>query len=387
MTTGAATVGEAVASLQHAPEAAELRDIAQALHAQLRAAPLATLPRLVAPPRWHGAVVTRNEPMHQLFGETPASWLARQGVYLDVLRLVDQVDAGRFLTLPLATPRWLIDDAAAAALLPISEAIQRAGGQVFVAVFDDYWSPPPAVSAGLSRMLARSCVVLERRLRSADGVVVNSPRLAEVVARFTPRVVVLPVALPPLSELPPPRPIHRGRARRVGYAGTYLHTADLDLLRQPMLEWLSCESEAVFVLAGQAFPAWTMEHPRIERHPGGMRLSAYYRWLRALDLDAFVVPLGDHPFNAAKAILKPLEATAIGYPCIVSDVAPYRGVLSRATGHIMVENTTTAWRDALDRLTEDDGLRLQLAASGRAWAGTKTIDATGPMWEQFWTGH
>ena len=117
------------------------------------------------------------------------------------------------------------------------------------------------------------------------------------------------------------------------------------------------------------------------------RLAGYYRQLAALDLDLFCVPLADTAFNRGKTPLKAIEAAALGLPCIVSDVAPYRGVLSEVTGHLLVENTAAAWSAALDRLTSNDMLRLQLATAGRAWAATKTIEAVGPLWEKFWTGH
>jgi hypothetical protein len=49
-----------------------------------------------------------------------------------------------------------------------------------------------------------------------------------------------------------------------------------------------------------------------------------------------------------------------------------------------VENTTAAWLTALTRVVEDAALRAHLSARGLAWAATRTIDSTGPLWAKVW---
>jgi hypothetical protein len=51
----------------------------------------------------------------------------------------------------------------------------------------------------------------------------------------------------------------------------------------------------------------------------------------------------------------------------------------------MLENITDAYRVALERVTANEGLRLQLVTYGGAWASTRTIEATGPRLLEFWT--
>jgi hypothetical protein len=47
-------------------------------------------------------------------------------------------------------------------------------------------------------------------------------------------------------------------------------------------------------------------------------------------------------------------------------------------------NTTEAWLAALTQVVEDAELRAHLAASGRAWAATRTIEQIGPVWADLW---
>jgi len=51
---------------------------------------------------------------------------------------------------------------------------------------------------------------------------------------------------------------------------------------------------------------------------------------------------------------------------------------------LLVENTTEAWLAALMRLVDDAALRAHLTARGLAWAATRTIDSTGPLWAELW---
>lgn len=114
-------------------------------------------------------------------------------------------------------------------------------------------------------------------------------------------------------------------------------------------------------------------------------LPAYYRFVASLDLDGFVCPILDTPFNAAKPCLKPLEAAMLGLPVIASRVGAYAEDLRHEETALLVENTTEAWLAALTRLVEDPGLRAHLSARGLAWAATRTIESTGPLWAKVWS--
>lgn len=121
------------------------------------------------------------------------------------------------------------------------------------------------------------------------------------------------------------------------------------------------------------------------RHRAGVFLPAYYRWILSLDLDVFLCPLASgYPWNEAKPNLKPLEAAGLGIPVIASRVGAYATELRDEETALVVENTTESWSGALTRMVEDAELRAHLATGGRAWAATRTIEQTGPLWEKLW---
>jgi hypothetical protein len=65
------------------------------------------------------------------------------------------------------------------------------------------------------------------------------------------------------------------------------------------------------------------EAGKIEFHPGFDILN-YPRIVGDMNLHTIVAPLQDNVFNRCKSNIKLLEAGALGIPCIVQDLAPYR---------------------------------------------------------------
>ena len=235
-----------------------------------------------------------------------------------------------------------------------------------------WWDQPQGQAAG------------EARLREADGVIVPTARLGERVQPFAREVFIIPPTLPRREDWPARRPPRRETGLRIGWVGTALHRRDLELIGPAVLELLAGWPAVTVVLGGQCVPSWATDHPRVEVHSGWWLLPAYYRFVASLDLDGFVCPLEDTPFNVVKPCLKPLEAAMLGLPVIASRVGAYAEDLRHEEAALLVENTTEAWRTALTRLVEDAALRAQLAAGGLAWAATRTIDATGPLWAKVW---
>jgi glycosyltransferase involved in cell wall biosynthesis len=222
-------------------------------------------------------------------------------------------------------------------------------------------------------------------LKVADTVVVPSRRLADVIdARFHREALIIPPTLPPLCELPRQR-LRSGPGLRVGWVGSGTHLGELEFLERVVLEFLARRPDVTFVVAGPGIPRWARLHPRIERHLGFMLLPGYYRWLASLQLDVFLCPLLEYPWNEAKPCLKPLEAAGLGIPVIASRVGSYAEDLEHEETALLVAESTEAWLAALTRLMEDAELRAHLAAGGQAWAATRTIESTGPLWAKVWS--
>jgi glycosyltransferase involved in cell wall biosynthesis len=270
--------------------------------------------------------------------------------------------------------------------LVVRWAAERPAPRIVMTCDDDYWSPRPWTKFRPS--FADALRHQEVALRCADEIVVPTVRLAERVQRFGRPVTVIPPTLAARSEWPAPRE-SRAPGLRIGYVATWWHWGELVALGPVMLEFLAQHPEVTFVLGGGPFDgsrtvAWAVGHPQVELHSGHVSLPGYYRFIASLDLDGFICPLLDLPFNTAKPSLKPLEAAMLGLPVIASRVGSYAEDLRHEETALLVENTTEAWLTALTRVVEDAALRAHLSARGLDWAATRTIDSTGPLWATVW---
>jgi glycosyltransferase involved in cell wall biosynthesis len=319
--------------------------------------------------------------MSWFYGDLPAQWLSARGFHLDVCRIYERYElAGArrdFGARPPTTPGApVLFDMVAVECVPTGLVDVKAQGlRLLIGVDDDLWHGPPWDADPHRR--ARC----EAWLRAADGIIVTSERLGARVQPFARgELVVIPPTLPPREAWPARRPRPRDRGLRIGWVGTTSHARDLDCIRPAVRELRAQRPDVTFVLGGQ----WVPDHPRVEIHSGWWLLPAYYRFVASLDLDGFVCPILDTPFNVAKPCLKPLEAAMLGLPVIASRVGSYAEDLVHEETALLVENTTEEWLAALTRLVEDAGLRAHLTARGLEWAATRTIDSTGPRWASLW---
>jgi glycosyltransferase involved in cell wall biosynthesis len=327
-------------------------------------------------------------------GRQPAQWLSARGTHLRVIDIpfaepLDGPLSEAFARVPRDAP-CLLDTVFS------SPFARDRGGRTLISIDDDYWvfaehlseiAGAPAFAEWLSGF--------EASLRAADVLVVPSVRLVERARRFGREIALIPPALPRLEDWPVPRPARTEPGFRLGWVGTAGsvmsarggpggHGRDLELIGPAVLKLLAQRSDVTIVLGGTCVPTWA-HHPRVEIHrPGWLALPEYYRFLASLDLDAFLCPLVDDPFNRAKPCLKPLEAAGLGLPVIASRVGSYATDLAHEETALLVAESTEAWLAALIRLVEDADLRAHLAARGRHWAATRTIEQTGSLWAQLW---
>lgn len=68
-------------------------------------------------------------------------------------------------------------------------------------------------------------------------------------------------------------------------------------------------------------------------------------------------------------------------PLVATDFGPYQRTVQHGVTGLLVENTETAWYEALRSLIEDPVMRRELGANGRRWVAEQgTIETTGPLW-------
>ena len=199
---------------------------------------------------------------------------------------------------------------------------------------------------------------VKKRLRKcldlADGVIVTTQPLADVLRGMSHDVRVVPNYLP-RSLWGARHPVRRRGGRpRVGWAGAQQHGGDLALIADVVRRTASEIDWVFFGMCPESIRPYVKEFHR------GVPFGDYPAKLASLNLDLAVAPLERNRFNEAKSNLRILEYGAMGWPVVASDIHPYQdGPLCR------VPNNTAAWikaiRERIDDLeaAEREGSRLK----------------------------
>jgi glycosyltransferase involved in cell wall biosynthesis len=89
----------------------------------------------------------------------------------------------------------------------------------------------------------------------------------------------------------------------------------------------------------------------------------FARWLVscAEEYAIALAPLIESEFNHHKSYIKYLDYGILGLAPILSDITPYRTVVSQDETGVLVSNTTQEWYLAMTRLIEEPETRVRLA--------------------------
>ena len=156
----------------------------------------------------------------------------------------------------------------------------------------------------------------------SDGIVVSTPYLKEVYSEFNKNIWVIPNAidLQKWGRL-------RRRSRpgiRIGWAGGASHEDDLAIVKDIVPRILDKFPDVTFVFVN-GIPAWAKKLPaeRVELVRKWTRIDHYPAMLAGLGLDIGIAPLVDNAFNRGKSNLRWLEYSALGIPCVASNVGHF----------------------------------------------------------------
>ncbi len=238
-------------------------------------------------------------------------------------------------------------------------------GKPIVFEFDDFlWGLPDDHPDRLSGHYLDALWPMLLAALQADAVTVSTPALQAFMRSLGhPHVYCLPNYLDdglwPLAE---PEDGESASIVRIGYVGGDSHAPDVQLVA-PALERVlrQYRSDVQLTFWGVEPPAFLREYPNVIWNPAGFQNYAeFVEYLGHQNLDIFLAPLRDVPFNRFKSAIKYLECTALGAAGICSDVTPYRDVVEHGrTGFLA--HTAEDWEQGLRTLIEDRQLRLDCA--------------------------
>lgn len=258
------------------------------------------------------------------------------------------------------------------------DRILRAGKPVLYETDDLLDALPPEHYLGAFSRDNRDLLI--EFVRRCDAVSVSTAPLAAAYRAYHPTVHVVPNHLDPahwFGDRLQHAPTRTDGARCViGFFGTGTHQADLALV-EPALARLAARHghKLAFRFLGCITPALAAL-PNSSLAEGWHSYDGFPARLAREHIDIGIAPLVDNDLNRCKSDLKWLEYAACGIAGVFSAVAPYASSVRDGLTGLVVENTTDAWFDALDRLVQDAALRQRLAAAAHAEVrATRTLDS------------
>jgi glycosyltransferase involved in cell wall biosynthesis len=212
--------------------------------------------------------------------------------------------------------------------------------------------------------------------RRAQIVVCGNKILADELAKFSHRCVVIPTAVD--TDLYRVRTDYRlNGPLRLGWLGSSMSIEQTLFPLMNVLAEIHCQLSFELVVISD-------EPPRFLQDIGW---SHFLKWLPAVErtiadhMDIGLMPLQDNPYQRAKCGAKLLQYMAAGLPVIAAPVGVNREIVADGlTGFLATSSND--WRQAIHRLTEQETLR---AAFGRA--GRKFVVQNYPIahWANQWT--
>ena len=211
----------------------------------------------------------------------------------------------------------------------------------------------------------------------ADRVITSSPFLQQQIQTMNPNVVCIPNALDETvwleargNSFVQPVPQQPDDKIRILYMGTKTHTDDLKIIQKAYQQLKAEYGEKIILEIVGGVPDGTKIFGDVVEvtSVGDFRddsqddYTRFVHWFRQTNhWQIGVIPLQVNEFNNKKTYIKFLDYTALGIPCICTDIAPYREVVRHEQNGLLVSNDTQSWYQAIKRLVDDVELRHRLA--------------------------
>ncbi len=228
---------------------------------------------------------------------------------------------------------------------------------------DDLWGIPGSSPA--KRLFEPIKLGFAPCMELCDCITVSTEGLKTAVLTAVPsmkqkEIIVIPNAMdfnyfhPPILPRNPEKIV-------VGWGGSNTHFGDIGIAFRVLPELLDELPQLYLEFVGHDPPKSIINHPRVrlrEFVPVGEYAARFSTW----GWDVVLAPLDDCRFNRSKSAIKFLEAAAIGAPCLMSAVGPYRSVCELDSSlKWLLCRTSEDWKQKIKALVVDAGLRQEMA--------------------------
>lgn len=254
------------------------------------------------------------------------------------------------------------------------------GIPVYAETDDDYtrWDETVANAdwtSGMPENQYQASVELHRRASElVEGIIVSTPRLAEIYSELNPNVHVCPNSVDP-DDWADTLPERDPNVFTIMWMASASHRVDQRIIGGA-LEWASKQEGVEVWVVGSA-----IQHLDLNRIPWMNSLEDYRRVMVELAPDVGVCPLRDTPFSRGKSDLKALEYAMAGAMPVISKLDPYEPWQPLVGEACQEAQTVEEWFETLRWCVENRDTVREMAGRARAHVlANRTIEATKQAW-------
>jgi glycosyltransferase involved in cell wall biosynthesis len=227
-------------------------------------------------------------------------------------------------------------------------------------------------------------------VREADGVLVSTENLQQRLLGMNANVFVVPNAIDEqlLGKKAAAQPRNPSQKLVLGYMGTYTHDGDMMMVLQALREVLYKHrdtwelqlvggiSESSVLEAFAGMPWQILDVGKHGEYPN------FVRWMQQnLHWDLAIAPLENNPFSNCKSDIKFLDYSALGIPCICSNVPAYQNTVRHWETGYLTDNHPDAWVEALDFMMVNHSQRQTIANRAKEYVfSQRTLQHTAWQW-------
>jgi len=197
---------------------------------------------------------------------------------------------------------------------------------------------------------------------SVDAITVTTPTLQKVICEHNKNVYVLPNYLDDsIWNITSKRIQEKHTPIQIAFIGTLTHQPDLEKITEPLRKIADNYKDKIsFLFYGPEPPDSMKELVNVQhQYPVTYDYAEFAAIVRSISADIAIAPLNDTVFNRCKSPIKYMEYSAMGFPCVFSNVTPYTDVIKDGFNGFLADNPNE-WVDKLSKLIEDYSLRNEI---------------------------
>lgn len=207
------------------------------------------------------------------------------------------------------------------------------------------------------------------QFKNSDGIIVSTPYLKEVYSELNPNIYVVQNSIDVQKWDNAPKKKKPGI--RIGWIGSGSHSKDLEILDKVIDPICAKNKDVKFVFCSyfqenlETLPAFLKGRKHVQIVNKWAPILKYPAHLAAQDFDIALAPLVDNKFNRGKSNLRWLEYSALGIPCVASEVEHFKTTIVDGKDGFLASNAEQ-FINRIQELISNSKLRKSMGKAAHA---------------------